>query len=149
MRALATLLALTVASSAVAVETPPPPAAPKNFQVPAKAERARSNGLEVTFIEFGAIPKTAITAIVRAGNLNEGDKTWLADLTGELIKEGAGTRSANEIAEAAANMAGSVNLSVGPDQTTISMDVLSEHGSEAVALIADLLRRAQLPESEL
>ena len=103
----------------------------------------------MTFIEFGAIPKTAITAIVRTGNLNEGDKTWLADLTGELIKEGAGTRSANEIDEAAANMGGSVNLAVGPDQTTISMDVLSEHGSEAVALIADLLRRAQLPESEL
>ena len=149
MKVLAALFVLTAASSAFAVEAPPAPAAPKNFQVPAKAERALANGLEMTFIEFGTIPKTAITAIVRVGNLNEGDKTWLADLTGELIKEGAGTRSANEIAEAAADMGGSVNLAVGPDQTTISMDVLSEHGSEAVALIADLLRRAQLPESEL
>ena len=149
MKVLAALFVLTAASSAVAVEAPPAPAAPKNFQVPAKAERALANGLEMTFIEFGTIPKTAITAILRVGNLTEGDKTWLADLTGELIKEGAGTRSANEIAEAAADMGGSVNLAVGPDQTTISMDVLSEHGSEAVALIADLLRRAQLPESEL
>ncbi len=149
MRILAALLLLSTLSPALAVEAPPAPAAPKNFQVPTKEERALPNGLEMTFIEFGAIPKTAITAIVRTGNLNEGDKTWLADLTGELIKEGAGTRSANEIDEAAANMGGSVNLAVGPDQTTISMDVLSEHGSEAVALIADLLRRAQLPESEL
>jgi zinc protease len=147
VRTLAALVALGVSSSVLAADVPPAPAAPKNFQVPAKAERTLGNGLEMTFIEFGAIPKTAITAIVRAGNLNEGNKTWLADLTGELIKEGAGTRSANEVADAAADMGGTVNLAVGPDQTTVSMDVLSEHGGEAVALIADLLRRAQLPES--
>jgi zinc protease len=149
VRTLAALVALGVSSSVLAADVPPAPAAPKNFQVPAKVERTLGNGLEMTFIEFGAIPKTAITAIVRAGNLNEGNKTWLADLTGELIKEGAGTRSANEVADAAADMGGTVNLAVGPDQTTVSMDVLSEHGGEAVALIADLLRRAQLPESEL
>src|SRR5262249_36499411 len=93
--------------------------------------------------------KTAITAVVRTGNLNEGDNTWLADVTGELMKEGAGTRNANQIAEAAASMGGSVNLSVGPDQTVVSLDVLSEHGEDALGLIADLLRRPPLPESEL
>ena len=130
-------------------EAPPAPSAPRNFELPPKSTRTLGNGLRMTFVEFGAVPKTAITAVVRAGNLNEGDKTWLADLTGELLKEGAGARSANQIAEAAASMGGSVNVAVDPDQTTISLDVLSEHGADAVALIADLLRRPQLPESEL
>ena len=59
MRALAALFVFAATSSAFAVEAPPAPAAPKNFQVPAKAERALDNGLEITFIEFGAIPKTS------------------------------------------------------------------------------------------
>ncbi|HZF26578.1 MAG TPA: pitrilysin family protein [Steroidobacteraceae bacterium] len=149
MRIASAVVLLSCGAAALAVETPPAPSAPKNFQVPAKSERALGNGLQLTFVEFGSIPKTTITAVVRAGNLNEGNNTWLADLTGELMKEGAGARSANQLAEAAASMGGAVNLSVGPDQTSISLDVLSEHGEEAVAMIADLLRRPQLPESEL
>lgn len=147
MRVIAVLL--LTCSTALAAEAPPAPSAPRNFELPGKSTRTLDNGLQMTFVEFGAVPKTTITAVVRAGNLNEGDKTWLADLTGELLKEGAGARSANQIAEDAASMGGTVGVAVGPDQTTISLDVLSEHGAEAVALIADLLRRPQLPESEL
>jgi predicted Zn-dependent peptidase len=149
MRIASAAVLLTCSFAAMAVEAPPTPSAPKNFEVPEKSERDLGNGLQLTFVEFGRIPKTAITAVIRAGNLNEGDDTWLADLTGELMKEGAGTRDANQIAEAAASMGGSVNLSVGPDQTSVSLDVLSEHGEDAVGLIADLLRRPMLPESEL
>jgi zinc protease len=149
MRIVSAVVLLSCSVAALAVETPPTPSAPKNFQVPEKSERNLGNGLQLTFVEFGRIPKTAITAVVRAGNLNEGDNTWLADVTGELMKEGAGARDANQIAETAASMGGSVNLSVGPDQTSVSLDVLSEHGEDAVGLIADLLRRPTLPESEL
>ncbi len=148
MRLMSALL-LFACSAAFAAEAPPVPSAPRNFELPPKSTRTLGNGLQITFVEFGAVPKTAIIAVVRVGNLNEGDKTWLADLTGELLKEGAGARSANQIAEAAASMGGSVNVAVDPDQTTISLDVLSEHGADAVALISDLLRRPQLPESEL
>jgi predicted Zn-dependent peptidase len=105
--------------------------------------------LNVTYVEWGSIPKVNVTAVLRAGNLNEGGQTWLADLTGEMLKEGAGNRSASEIAEAAASMGGGVNVSVGPDLTTVSIDVLSEYAPQAIALVADLLRRPQLPESEL
>lgn len=149
MRVVSALLLLACSAAAVAVETPPAPSAPKNFEVPAKSERTLPNGMQLTFVAFGSIPKTALTAVVRTGNLNEGNNTWLADLTGELMKEGAGKRDANQIAEAAASMGGSVNLSVGPDQTSVSLDVLSEHGEDALGLIADLLRRPTLPESEL
>ena len=149
MRIVSAVVLLSCSVAAFAVETPPTPGAPKNFQIPEKSERNLGNGLQLTFVEFGRIPKTAITAVVRAGNLNEGDNTWLADVTGELMKEGAGARDANQIAETAASMGGSVNLSVGPDQTSVSLDVLSDHGEDAVGLIADLLRRPTLPESEL
>jgi predicted Zn-dependent peptidase len=146
---IAALLLLCVSAAAIAAETPPAPGTPRDFQIPPKAERTLGNGLNVTYVEWGSIPKTAVTVMLRAGNLNEGDQTWLADLTGELLKEGAGTRSAGEIADAAASMGGGVSVSVGPDFTTLAIDVLSEHAPEAIALLADLLRRPQLPEGEL
>lgn len=153
MRTRFTALALsafcTVASLAIAAaEAPPTPGAPKDFKLPAKAARTLDNGMELTFIEFGELPKVTISVVSRVGNLNEGKQTWLADMTGEMLKEGAGGLSSAQIAERAASMGGSVGVAVGPDETTVAMDVLTENGPKAVALIADLLRRPTLPESE-
>ncbi|HSD73607.1 MAG TPA: pitrilysin family protein [Steroidobacteraceae bacterium] len=146
---IAALLLLGASCAALAAETPPPPGIPKDFRVPDKVESSLANGLDLTLIEWGSVPKTTIVAILRAGNLDEGEQTWLADLTGEMLKEGAGTHSAAEIAETAARMGGGVAVGVGPDQTTVSIDVLSEFAPQALALIADLLRRPQLPAAEL
>lgn len=137
------------ALAASAAESPPAPGTPRDFRPPAKTTRTLDNGLRATFVEFGDIPKVSIAVYVRAGSLNEGTDTWLANLTGEMLKEGAGERSAAQIAETAAAMGGSVVVAVGADETTVSMDVLSENGPRALALIADLLQRPQLPESEL
>jgi zinc protease len=46
-------------------------------------------------------------------------------------------------------MGGALGVSVGPDETTVAIDVLSEFGAQAVGLVADVLRRPRLPESEL
>jgi len=132
----------------LAAETPPAPGTPKDFRIPEKATRTLDNGVELTFIQFGELPKVTVTAVTRAGNLNEGEKTWLADIVGEMLKEGAGGKTSAQIAERAAGMGGNVGVGVGPDETTVSMDVLAEHGPGAVALVADLLRRPTLPESE-
>ncbi len=148
MRVVALLL-LGTACAALAAEAPPAPGKPKDFRLPEKIERKLPNRMDLTLVEWGSIPKTTIIAILRAGNLDEGEQTWLADITGEMLKEGAGTLDAAGIAEAAAGMGGGVNVSVGPDQTTIGLDVLSEHASRGIALIGDLVRRPQLPESEL
>jgi len=131
------------------VEQPPPPGTPRDFRLPDKTTRTLPSGLEITFIEFGETPKVTIAASVRTGNLDEGARTWLADLTGEMMKEGAGDRNSTQIAEQAAQMGGALGVSVGPDETTVAIDVLSEFGPQAVALVADVLRRPRLPESEL
>jgi len=149
MRTATTLLAcvLSVASVA-AVEAPPAPGTPKDFKLPTKTTTTLGNGLRVTYIEYGEIPKVTISAIARVGNVNEGDKTWLADLTAEMMKEGAGDLNSEQVAQKAAGMGGSVAVGVGPDESTVAMDVLSENAAEAMALVADVIRRPRLPESE-
>ncbi len=130
-------------------ETPPPGGTPKDFNLPASDTFALENGLAATLIPFGKLPKVTISVVVRSGNLNEGEQTWLADLSGDFFLEGTNSRSAEEIAQAAASMGGEISVSVGEDQTTVSADVLSEFAPAMVELLADIVRNPAFPESEL
>lgn len=131
-------------------ERPPEGGQPKAFTLPPKQTFALKNGLRVTMVPYGEIPKVTVSAVVRAGNINEAaEQTWLADLTGDLMKEGTTTRTAEAVAEDAARMGGQISIGVGPDQTTISGDVLSEFGPELVNLLADVIQRPLLPASDV
>ena len=130
-------------------ETPPPGGPPVPFTLPAKERFTLPNGLRATLVPFGTLPKVTVTVLVRAGNLDEGGRTWLADLTGELMREGTATLDGSELARVTARMGGALTVAVGADQTTITADVLSEFGSELVQLLADVTMAPRLPESEL
>src|SRR5918997_942627 len=133
-----------------AKEKPPEGGTPKAFTLPQKTTFTLKNGMRVTLVPYGSVPKVTVSAVVRAGNLNEtAEQTWLANITGTMLKEGTRTRTAAQIAEAAARMGGQVNVGVGADQTTIGGDVLSEFGPELVALVADVVQNPLLPASEL
>ena len=136
--------------AAIAQETPPPGGQPKDFQLAEATEYVLPNGLGVTMVPYGAVPKTAVRLVIRAGNIDEAaDEVWLADLMGDLMKEGTATRSAEDIAREAASMGGSLNVGVGLDQSSVSGQVLSEYGPELVALIGDVTLNPAFPEAEL
>ena len=147
--AVAFSLATFVSAQEEEKETPPAGGTPKDFTLPAKNTFGLDNGLQATLIPFGSVPKSTITVIVRSGNLNEGDQTWLADLSADFFLEGTTSKSAEDVARAAATMGGEINVSVGPDQTTISADVLAEFTPDMVALLADVVRNPAFPEAEL
>jgi predicted Zn-dependent peptidase len=131
-------------------QAPPAPAAPKDFQVPAPTRFRLDNGFEATLVPYGTVPKVRVELAVLAGNAYEGAKqTWLADLTGDLMREGTTTKSAPQISEAAARMGGSLDVNVSVNVAEISGDVLSEFGPEMVRLVADVVRNPKFPESEL
>jgi predicted Zn-dependent peptidase len=137
------------AASAAERELPPAPGAPHELKLPAKETVRLDNGLQMTFIDYGSVPKATILAVVRTGNIDEGEDTWLPDLTVEMMKEGTETRSAFDIAKQAAGMGGALGLSVGAEQTTAGISVLSDHAVAAAGLLADVLRHPRFPESEL
>jgi zinc protease len=148
--ALATIPALAQEQQQRAKEKPPEGGTPKPFTLPQKTTFTLKNGMRVTLVPYGSVPKVTVSAIVRAGNLNEGpEQVWLANITGAMLKEGTRTRSAAQIAEDAARMGGQINVGVGADQTSINGDVLSEFGPELVAVIADVVQNPLLPASEL
>lgn len=150
-RVILAILVVTIAPVLFAQkELPPEGSAPKDFTLPAKQAFTLRSGINVTMVPYGALPKVSVSIIVRAGNLNEAaNEVWLADIMGDLMKEGTTSRSAEQVAQEAAGMGGSVNIGVGPDQSSISGDVLSEFGPNLIALLADIMRNPLFPESEL
>ncbi|MBV9086254.1 MAG: hypothetical protein JOY79_02115, partial [Acidobacteriaceae bacterium] len=86
-------------------QTPPAGGPPKPFNLPPATSFTIPNGLRVTMVPYGTVPKVMVAAVTRAGNLNEAaDQVWLADITGEMMKEGTKTRTAEEVAQQAAAM---------------------------------------------
>jgi hypothetical protein len=131
-------------------QAPPPGSAPKAFTVPAHETYSLPNGMKVTLVPYGNIPKVTVSLALRTGNIDEtSEKLGLADITGELMKEGTKSMTSEQVAQAAAQMGSSLGVGVGVDETTVAMDVLSESGPASVKLIADVVENPLLPESEL
>ena len=149
-----TVIALALVALALPLvaqkQAPPAPGAPRPFNLPQPREFTLANGMEVTLVQWGTVPKARVELAVRTGNIDEdANEVWLADLTGDLMEEGTATRTATQIAQEAARMGGSVELIVGADATEIAGDVLSENADDVVGLIADIVRNPRFPESEL
>jgi zinc protease len=128
-------------------QSPPPPGAPKNFTLPAPTRFTLPNGLPVTLVPFGQVPKVTIRLVAEAGNLYEAaDQVWLADLTGRMLEEGTATRASDVLAVELAGMGGSLSVTVGPDTASIGTEVLPERAADASRIIADVVRTPRLPQ---
>jgi zinc protease len=131
-------------------EAPPPGGQPANFTLPAAQEFTLANGLQVTMVPYGEMPKAIVALTVTAGNADEAaNETWLADLMGRMMDQGTADRSAEELAQDAAAMGGEVSVSVTPNQTIISGDALAEHVPGMVELVADVALNPSFPAGEL
>jgi zinc protease len=151
LAALQLLLLAAAALPAAAQKQAPPPAGPLvAFTLPEKRELTLPNGMGVTLVQYGPLPKVDVQLVLRAGNVDESaSQVSLADVMGDLMAEGTKTRSAEQVAQEAASMGGALEVTVGPDQTTIGGSVLSEFAPKMAALVADVARNPAFPDSEL
>lgn len=143
-------LALTPASAPAQSfpKTMPSAGTPKPFTVPASETYMLANGMQVTLIPYGQIPKATVSLRTYAGGLNEGDDRWISTLTAQMLREGAAGRTGAQIAEAAAAMGGGLGVGAGQHETTIGINVLSEFADNAIRLIGDVARRPDFPQAD-
>ena len=131
-------------------QTPPPGGKPKDFVLPAKKVGQLKNGLKSTLVQYGSVPKVTVNLIIKTGNVNESpNEVWLADLTGDMMKEGTTTMDFKTISRKVAAMGGEIGIGVGGDQTTVSGSVLSEFAPELIKIMADVVMNPALPASEI
>ena len=125
-------------------------APPKPFHLPATTDFTLPNGMQVTIVPYGTVPKVAMRAFVSAGGINEpAGRTWLSKLNAMLMKEGTRARSSEQVAREAAEMGGQMEVDAGANFTSAGGVVLSDFGTKYVGLLAEVLEQPLLPESEL
>jgi zinc protease len=131
-------------------ETPPAPGTPKNFRVPPRRTFTLPNGLQVTLVPFGRVPKVAVELEVRTGIIDQGpNDVSLAAVMSDMLLEGTATRSAQDISRQAAEMGGSVNVTPGSEVVAISGEVLSDRATSFIPLLADVVMNPRFDEADL
>jgi len=131
-------------------QSPPEGGKPKDFKIPAGRTFTLENGLAVTLVPYGIVPKATVRFVFRTGAVNEPAKAvWISSFVADFLKEGTATKTAKQIAEAAAGMGGEISSGAGDDVSSLGGTCLAEFTPAFVGLLADMLRNPKFPESEL
>jgi predicted Zn-dependent peptidase len=136
--------------SAQQKEQPPAGGPPKPFHLAQTEDFTLENGMKVTLVPYGIVPRVAVRAYVDTGAINEAaNQVWLCRLTGLLMKEGTKTRSAQQVADQAADAGSELDIEPGVDATSIGGVALSDHVAPFIELVADVLQNPSLPAGEV
>lgn len=131
-------------------ETPPAGGQPKPFVFPATEDYTLPNGLKVTLVQYGSVPKVAVQAVIYTGTKDDAKgKKAVSEMTGSMLKEGSKSRTAEQIALDTAKMGGSLNVGVGTDSTNISGEVLSEFDAQFINLLGDVMLNPNFRQEDL
>ncbi|HZB45942.1 MAG TPA: pitrilysin family protein, partial [Pyrinomonadaceae bacterium] len=137
-------------TTAMAQETPPPPAAPRSVNVPKPVERTLSNGLRVIVIENHSTPLVGAQLLVKnGGEVDPANLSGLADMTAELLTKGTKTRTAPQIAQEVEALGGVLNSGAGWDASRASVNVISSKTEQALAILADVARHPVFKDEEI
>ena len=120
----------------------PPSATAAPLRVPAIQSRSLKNGIKVAVLETHEIPVVSVRVVVDASPvLDPAGKEGVSSFTSQMLSEGTTTRTADQLAEAFADLGNTVTPS---GFTTINANVDS-----SLALLADMLLRPSFPEASL
>ena len=145
-------LALTVVSVAFAADIKMPaelpPYGPLRVPESPKVQSEKlANGLTVWLVQQNNLPKVAIALTVRGGYCADpADARGISDLLAATVKLGTSTLSARQIAERSQAAGGDLKAAANTENLTLSIEPLSEHVSDALALLADLATHASFPD---
>lgn len=148
---LAPLLAASPRAAVAQVPTTPPPPLPlADAPFPPFVEFELENGLRVVVVQSERQPVLSLRLSVLGGALYDPlGKSGTAEMLAGLMTKGAGTRTAEQIAAAIERVGGTLAATAGPDLLSVSAAVLADDRQLAFELMADVLLRPTLPESEL
>lgn len=145
-----------VALVSLAAQAPPdrtrPPAlgpAPA-VTLPSIHKRVLSTGLAVWLVEAHEAPVVQVALVVRAGSGDDPQGQFgTASLTSAMLDEGAGTRSALQIADAVEFLGATLATTSSFDASAVRLNVPVRRLQDALPLLADVALRPSFPETEL
>ena len=140
-----------LAAGAPADRSKPPALAPlKPLRLPAVQLQTLPNGLQLAVVEMHKVPVVDVTLLVRAGAVRDPqDLPGLATFTANMLDEGAGRRSALEIAEEADYLGATLSTGAGMENATVRLHSTRARLAQALDLMADVALRPVFADSEI
>src|SRR5256885_17235805 len=129
---------------------PPQSGPPPTLKLPAIQKRTLSNRLPVWIVERHEVPVVHVNLVVLSGSGDDPrGKFGIANLTASLLTEGAGSRSALEIADAVDFLGADLVTNAGSDASAVRLNVPVARLADALPIMADVPLPPTFPETQL
>ena len=131
--------------------TKPPALGPApELKLPQIQKRTLSNGLSVWLIESHEVPLAQVNLLVQAGSADDpAGRYGVASFTAAMLDEGAGGRSALEIADAIDFLGATLSTSGTSDASSVRLNVPVARLADALSIMADIALRPGFPQQDL
>ena len=154
---LALLLCAVVAAStaargqqAVDRSKPPTVGPAPSLKLPPLEKRTLSNGLQVWIMGIHKVPTVHLQLAIRSGVTGDpAGKFGVSSLTADMLDEGAGSRTALEIADAIDFLGAELVATGTADATYVDLHVPVARLGEALPVMVDVVSRPTFAEAEL
>lgn len=129
--------------------------APRPLKLPASRAFKLENGLSVVLIEDHRAPVVTIAVGIPIATSSSKDiaeltnRMALAEATAELITEGAGSRTSEQLAREVETLGGRLASSASDDYAEVTASVVSENAERMIELLGDVLLHPAFPETEV
>lgn len=131
-------------------EGPPRPLPARPVVFPPYEIRKLANGLQVVLVSQNEQPSVSVRMIIRAGAAQDpAGKHGMAMLTATLLDQGAGKRSAEQIADTIDFVGGVLGTGAGSDLSFVNAVVMNDSYHVALELMSDVVQRPTFAADEI
>jgi zinc protease len=131
-------------------KTPPAAGPAPTFHLPVPKTFALSNGMKVYFVEDKSLPVLSASVAVRAGSENNPvGKGGLATLTAQAMGEATIKRDLTALAEDQERIGTRIGVGATMDGASASMTVLTNHTTEGMDLLADVVQHPAFKDEDV
>jgi zinc protease len=121
----------------------------KLFTFPDIHRTTLPNGLRICAVEHHQVPLVSVLALVPVGaSADPPERPGLAAITGDMLDEGSGERSALDVHEALGLIGAQLDLDVGHDATVLGLTTLERYLDRGLELVRDMLIRPRFEQRE-
>jgi zinc protease len=128
----------------------PPAGPPSKLRLPVPVSFKLDNGLTVILAEQHQLPIVSSRLVVLNGSdANPVDKPGLASFTAQMLPEGTEHRSANQVADDAAQIGAAVHQTSISDYSVVSIHTLTPNADAAFDLLSDVTLHPKFDSAEI
>ncbi len=144
------VLSFSVFAQSLDRTKPPQLPAPQKLNLPAIEHFTLSNGLKVVLMEKHQVPLMQLDLIIKMGSVNDpADKVGLANLTMDMLDEGAAGKTSLQLADEIDFLGARISTSAGIHTSGIYLHSPLSKFDDALKIMDDIVLKPDFPQKEL